>query len=87
MTDRLPDLPGGAHLRTIALPREANAAGDIFGGWTLSQMDLAGGTFAATHSGKRALTCSSSCNSSPGLDHRDVPMTKSLQNVSAADSR
>ena len=56
MTDRMPDLPGGAHLRTVALPRDANAAGDIFGGWTLSQMDLAGGTFAVTHSGKRVVT-------------------------------
>ena len=56
MTDQLPDLPGGAHLRTVALPRDANAAGDIFGGWTLSLMDLAGGTFAVNHSGKRVVT-------------------------------
>lgn len=47
---------GGAHLRTVAMPRDANASGDIFGGWTLSQMDLAGGTFAASHSGKRIVT-------------------------------
>lgn len=56
MTDKLPEPPGGAHLRTVALPRDANAAGDIFGGWTLSQMDLAGGTFAADRSGKRVVT-------------------------------
>lgn len=56
MSDRFPDLPGGAHLRTVAMPRDANASGDIFGGWTLSQMDLAGGTFAITHSGKRVVT-------------------------------
>ena len=30
-------------LRTIAMPADANPAGDIFGGWVLSQMDLAGG--------------------------------------------
>jgi acyl-CoA thioesterase YciA len=42
MADQLPDVPGGPHLRTVAMPRDANAGGDIFGGWTLSQMDLAG---------------------------------------------
>ncbi len=47
MVDQVPDVPGGPHLRTIAMPRDTNASGAIFGGWTLSQMDLAGGTFAA----------------------------------------
>lgn len=47
MADEMPQPPGGAHLRTVAMPRDANASGDIFGGWTLSQMDLADGTFAA----------------------------------------
>ncbi len=56
MPDQLPDVPGGAHLRTVAMPRDANASGDIFGGWTLSQMDLAGGTFAVGLSGKRVVT-------------------------------
>ena len=56
MADRFPDPPGGAHLRTVAMPRDANASGDIFGGWTLSQMDLAGGTYAASLSGKRVVT-------------------------------
>ena len=56
MSDQFPDVPGGAHLRTVALPRDANASGDIFGGWTLSQMDLAGGTFAVTQAGKRVVT-------------------------------
>ena len=31
-----------AELRTIAMPADTNAAGDIFGGWLLSQMDIAG---------------------------------------------
>ena len=53
---KFPDVPGGAHLRTVAMPCDANASGDIFGGWTLSQMDLAGGTFAMTHSSKRVVT-------------------------------
>src|SRR5215470_7932127 len=33
-------------LRTIAMPGDANPAGDIFGGWLLAQMDLAGGSIA-----------------------------------------
>jgi len=35
-----------ASLRTIAMPADANPNGDIFGGWLLSQMDLAGGSYA-----------------------------------------
>ena len=58
MASELPDLPGGPHLRTIAMPRDANPSGDIFGGWTLSQMDLAGGTFAAQLAGGRVATVS-----------------------------
>jgi acyl-CoA thioesterase YciA len=46
------------HLRAIAMPRDTNASGDMFGGWTLSQMDLAGATFAARHSGGRVATVS-----------------------------
>ena len=33
-------------IRTIAMPADTNPAGDIFGGWLLSQMDLAGGILA-----------------------------------------
>jgi acyl-CoA thioesterase YciA len=51
-----PDLPGGAQLRTIAMPRDTNAGGSIFGGWTLSQMDLAGGTLAAERAGGPVVT-------------------------------
>jgi acyl-CoA thioesterase YciA len=56
MADEFPQTLGGAHLRTVAMPRDANASGDIFGGWTLSQMDLAGATFAVSHSGLRVVT-------------------------------
>jgi acyl-CoA thioesterase YciA len=56
MTDTFPTPHGGAHLRTIAMPRDANPAGDIFGGWTLSMMDLAGATFAAERAGGRVAT-------------------------------
>ena len=53
-----PGASEGPHLRTIAMPRDTNAAGAIFGGWTLSQMDLAGGTFAAQRAGGRVVTVS-----------------------------
>ena len=56
--DQPPEIPGGAQLRTVAMPRDANASGSIFGGWTLSQMDLAGSTFAAEHAGGRVATVS-----------------------------
>lgn len=46
------------HLRAIAMPRDTNSSGDMFGGWTLSQMDLAGATFAARCSGGRVATVS-----------------------------
>ena len=34
---------GNLTVRTIAMPADTNANGDIFGGWVLSQMDKAGG--------------------------------------------
>ncbi|MFL6797950.1 MAG: acyl-CoA thioesterase [Xanthobacteraceae bacterium] len=37
---------GEPALRAIAMPADANPQGDIFGGWLLSQMDLAGGAAA-----------------------------------------
>ena len=33
-------------LRTVAMPADANPSGDIFGGWIMSQMDLAGASYA-----------------------------------------
>ena len=42
-----PPTPAGKLIsQTIAMPRETNANGDIFGGWLLSQMDLAGAILA-----------------------------------------
>lgn len=58
MTGQPPDIPGGPQLRTVAMPRDANSNGDIFGGWTMSQMDLAGGTFAAQIAEGRVATVS-----------------------------
>lgn len=43
-------------LRTIAMPRDTNAAGDMFGGWMVAQMDLAGASFARFCTNKRVVT-------------------------------
>ncbi len=43
-------------LRTLAMPADANPAGDIFGGWVLAQMDLAGGLPAVRRSQGRVVT-------------------------------
>ncbi|HEX9464269.1 MAG TPA: acyl-CoA thioesterase [Alphaproteobacteria bacterium] len=43
-------------LRAIAMPADANPNGDIFGGWLLSQMDLAGGNTAHQRARGRVAT-------------------------------
>ena len=43
-------------LRVIAMPRDSNPAGDIFGGWILSQMDLAGAAYVCKHIYNRVVT-------------------------------
>jgi acyl-CoA thioesterase YciA len=45
-------------LRTIAMPADTNPNGDIFGGWLLSQMDLAGGVVAVRRAKGRVVTVS-----------------------------
>lgn len=47
---------GEMSIRTLAMPADTNPAGDIFGGWLLSQMDIAGGVAArsATKGGRVA---------------------------------
>ncbi len=45
-------------LRAIAMPADTNPAGDMFGGWLLSQMDLAGGTAAVRRAQGRVVTVS-----------------------------
>jgi len=43
-------------LRTLAMPADTNPAGDIFGGWVLSQMDIAGGICAMERANGRCVT-------------------------------
>ncbi len=47
---------GEPELRTLAMPADTNANGDIFGGWLVSQMDLAAGIVAKTYAKSRAAT-------------------------------
>ncbi|MCJ2020728.1 MULTISPECIES: acyl-CoA thioesterase [unclassified Methylobacterium] len=51
------DLPkGDLTVRTIAMPADTNANGDIFGGWVLSQMDQAGGIAGVDRAQGRVVT-------------------------------
>ena len=50
------DPRGALTLRTMAMPADTNANGDIFGGWVLSQMDLAGGIAAGQRAEGRVVT-------------------------------
>ena len=47
---------GEPALRAIAMPADANPHGDIFGGWLLSHMYLAGGTAATRRAKGRTVT-------------------------------
>ena len=42
--------------RTVAMPADSNPAGDIFGGWVLSQMDIAAGICASERAQCRVVT-------------------------------
>ncbi|MBL4907667.1 MAG: acyl-CoA thioesterase [Sneathiella sp.] len=43
-------------IRTAPQPKDCNNNGDIFGGWVLSQMDIAGGVLAARRAQGRVVT-------------------------------
>ncbi|WOD08119.1 acyl-CoA thioesterase [Marinomonas sp. GJ51-6] len=42
--------------RTVAMPGDTNPAGDIFGGWVVSQMDIAAGICAGQRAQSRVVT-------------------------------
>jgi len=50
----LPDKP--PTLRVVPMPADANQHGDIFGGWVMSQVDIAGGVLAAQRARGRVAT-------------------------------
>ncbi len=43
-------------IRVLAMPADTNAAGDIFGGWLMSQADIAGATVAVQAASGRVVT-------------------------------
>ncbi len=47
---------GEPTIRTVPMPADSNANGDIFGGWVLSQMDIAGGVAASRIAQGRTVT-------------------------------
>ncbi|ABD53921.1 thioesterase superfamily [Jannaschia sp. CCS1] len=49
--------PNGAlTLQTVPMPGDTNAGGDVFGGWVVSQMDIAAGTTAIDRAQGRCAT-------------------------------
>ena len=47
---------GSLTIRTLAMPADTNPAGDIFGGWVMSQMDIAGAIAAVERVRGRVVT-------------------------------
>ena len=47
---------GELAIRTQAMPADTNPSGDIFGGWVLSQMDIAGGVYSSSLARGRTVT-------------------------------
>jgi acyl-CoA thioesterase YciA len=58
MTDAGPSRGREPALRTIAMPGDANPNGDIFGGWVVGQMDMAGGSVCVQRCHGRVATVS-----------------------------
>jgi acyl-CoA thioesterase YciA len=54
--DDTPSPTGQLALQTVAMPADTNPSGDIFGGWLMSQMDLAGSITASRRAGGRVAT-------------------------------
>ncbi len=47
---------GALTIRTLAMPADTNPSGDIFGGWVMSQMDIAGAIAAVERAKGRVVT-------------------------------
>ena len=54
MSQKLPDKE--PVLRVVPMPGDTNQHGDIFGGWIMAQVDVAGGVVAARHARGRVAT-------------------------------
>jgi acyl-CoA thioesterase YciA len=58
MTDNSSKPRGALTVRVIAMPADTNANGDIFGGWVMSRMDMAGGIAGVERAKGRVVTVS-----------------------------
>lgn len=56
MTDSLLPPEREPAIRITAMPADTNPSGDIFGGWLMSMMDMAGGNVAYQRAGGRVAT-------------------------------
>lgn len=56
MTKKSVKPAGTLAIRTMAMPKDTNSSGAIFGGWLMSQMDVAGGITAAKGADGRVVT-------------------------------
>jgi acyl-CoA thioesterase YciA len=56
MTPTTDEPLGALTIRTLAMPADTNPAGDIFGGWVMSQMDIAGAIAAVERARGRVVT-------------------------------
>jgi acyl-CoA thioesterase YciA len=56
MNDAVAEPLGALTIRTLAMPADTNPAGDIFGGWVMSQMDIAGAIAAVERAKGRVVT-------------------------------
>lgn len=56
MSDENREPQGELAIRVLAMPADTNPAGDIFGGWVLSQMDIAGGIVTKREAHGRTVT-------------------------------
>lgn len=53
-SEKLPD--GAPTLRIVPMPKDTNAAGDVFGGWIMSWVDVAGAIVASRRAHGRVVT-------------------------------
>jgi acyl-CoA thioesterase YciA len=56
MTDRVALPDEDPILRVVPMPADANMHGDVFGGWIMAQVDIAGGILAARRANGRVAT-------------------------------
>lgn len=56
MTNDYSAVPRELTYRVVAMPADTNAYGDIFGGWLMAQVDIAGSVIAIRQAGGRVAT-------------------------------